>query len=270
MKVGIIQYLDEDINGEFKRLKELGFNNCQLVCWNEKYIEDNYAEMVNEAKSLYGIEITGFWCGWPKPAVWDFYEGPITLGLVPSAYRSRRTETLLKGADFAKKIGVIDLITHVGFLPENPNSEDYRGVVSALKVIASYCKENGENFLFESGQETPITLLRCIEDVGYDNLGINLDPANLLLYGKANPIDALDVFGKYVMGVHGKDGEYPVNGAHLGEEKPLGEGRVNFPKLIQKLKEINYDGAITIENEINDEKQLDNILKAKKFLEDLI
>ena len=124
--------------------------------------------------------------------------------------------------------------------------------------------------MFETGQETPITLLRTILTVNTGNLGINLDPANLLLYGKANPCDALDVFGKYVMGVHAKDGEYPTDPLYLGQEKRIGDGRVNFPLLIEKLKKLGYDGSLTIEREISGEKQVQDILYAKKFLEELI
>ena len=124
-------------------------------------------------------------------------------------------------------------------------------------------------FWFETGQETPITLLRTIEDVGTGNMGINLDPANLLMYGKANPVDALDVFGKYVTGVHAKDGEYPTNGRDLGVEMPLGEGRVNFQVLIPKLKALGYTGALTIEREISGPQQNEDIRRAMELLDPL-
>jgi len=109
-----------------------------------------------------------------------------------------------------------------------------------------------------------------IEDLGGEHLGINLDPANLLMYGKANPVDALDVFGQYVMGVHAKDGEYPTNGRELGVEKPLGEGRVGFPELIAKLKALGYTGALTIEREISGPKQVEDIKRAIEVLSGLI
>ena len=92
----------------------------------------------------------------------------------------------------------------------------------------------------------------------------------MILYGKANPIDALDVFGEYVRDVHAKDGCYPTNGRELGAEKPLGEGKVNFPRFIARLKEIGYDGPLTIEREISGEQQKKDILLAKKMLEELI
>ena len=136
------------------------------------------------------------------------------------------------------------------------------------------CKENGQNFLFETGQETPVTLKRAIQDiekaVGKGNVGINLDPANLIMYGKANPVDALEVFGEYVMGIHGKDGKYPTDVHHLGDEVPLGQGKVNYPAFIAKLKEIGYQGDITIEREISGEEQKKDIRMAKELLDKLI
>ena len=135
----------------------------------------------------------------------------------------------------------------------------------------NHCKNNGQFFIFETGQETPVTLLRFIEESGLDNLGINLDPANLILYGKANPVDALTVFGKYVKDVHAKDGNYPTDSKHLGEQKKIGEGSVNFPALIAKLKEIGYDGNLTIEREIDNDAQRNfDTIDAKIMLEALI
>ena len=110
-----------------------------------------------------------------------------------------------------------------------------RVVLDALGEIAEYCQKLGLEFWFETGQETPVTLLRTIEDIGLPNLGINLDTANIILYGKGNPVDALDVFGKYVRNLHIKDGVYPQNGHKLGHETPIGQGKVDFEKVIIKI-----------------------------------
>lgn len=270
MKTGICVGLTENPDEGFKKANELGFETCQLLCWNDTLMTDEIAQKVKEAVDKYHVEITAFWCGWYPPAVWDFYSGPLTLGIVPPTYRFARSNMLLKGADFAKKIGVQDVVTHAGFIPENPNDPDYNGFICQIRFIAGHLKNNGQYFLFETGQETPVTLLRAIEDSGMDNLGINLDPANLLLYGKGNPVDAISVFGKYIRGVHAKDGEYPTNGRYLGQEKPIGKGRVNFPALIAALKKAGYDGALTIENEMSGENHINEIIESKKFLESLI
>lgn len=271
MKVGVIVLMSSttDIEAKFAEVRAMGMDNCQLVCWDHLAFTDSMAEKINKAVDSQRMEITAFWCGWNGPKVWDFYDGPLTLGLVPVAYRSQRLEILLQGCDFAKKIHVNEVVTHVGFLSENPNDPMYAEVLAALKTLVETCKENGQDFLFETGQETPVTLKRVLQDLGGEHVGINLDPANLLMYGKANPLDALDVFGEYVKGVHGKDGEYPTDGHQLGKEVKLGKGKVDYPRFIAKLKEIGYDGSITIEREISGDEQIKDILEAKEILEQL-
>ncbi|WP_320128496.1 sugar phosphate isomerase/epimerase family protein [uncultured Sphaerochaeta sp.] len=272
MKIGVIVLMtkDTDIEKKFAQVRDMGMDNCQLVCWDSLALNEGMAEKIRKAVLSQHVEITAFWCGWNGPKVWDFYDGPLTLGLVPAAYRGQRLETLLQGCDFAKLIGVKDVVTHAGFLPENPNDSQYGEVLASLRMLVEKCKENDQCFLFETGQETPVTLKRVLQDLGGEHVGINLDPANLLMYGKANPLDALDVFGEYVKGVHGKDGKYPTDGHHLGDEVPLGKGKVDFPRLIAKLKELGYDGSITIEREISGDEQIKDILEAKKLLEQLI
>ena len=270
MKLGVIIPLTDDIDAEFKKVHDLGFPTCQLNGWDQSRFTAETARQVVSASQKYQVAITAFWCGWEGPAVWNFSEGPLTLGLVPSTFRHERLKMLMRGADFAVQIGTPDIITHVGFIPENPNEVEYKSLIAALRYLVRHCQGGGLHFLFETGQETPVTLLRTIEDIGLPNVGINLDPANLILYGKANPVDALDIFGKYVRGVHAKDGLYPTTGSELGQEVPLGQGKVNFPALVAKLKALGYSGALTIEREISGEQQIRDIQMAKKLLESLI
>jgi len=267
MRLGVIVHMGKDPEGALARVHALGLPTCQAG------ISDYEPEMVTRLKNAldrYGIEATALNTAGPGPAVWDFDKGPLTIGLVPRQYRRARINHLKRASDFAKKCGIPALHTHCGFIPENPNDPIYKETVRAIREVVSYCKGNGQMFLYETGQETPITLLRTIQDVGLDNQGINLDPANLILYGKANPVDALDVFGTLVRGVHAKDGLYPTDPHRLGEEVPIGEGKVNFPRLIQRLKELNYRGPVTIEREIEGPQQTEDIRKAKAYLEGLI
>ena len=272
MNVGVVVVLRkaDEIDSVFKNAYDLGFKYCQLICWNRKLFNQKIADEVLATLKKYDLTISTFWCGWSGPTAWNFIDGPHTLGLVPECYRFQRMQELMEGSDFAKMLGVDKVATHVGFMPENPSTEHYHAVVAAIRVVASHCKANGQSFLFETGQETPTTLLRTIQDVGTGNLGINLDPANLILYGKGNPVDALDTFGQYVMDVHAKDGFYPTDGNFLGKEAKVGEGKVNFPLLISRLKEIGYTGTVTIEREISGEQQTIDIADTKKYLEALI
>ena len=271
MKVGVQIILDKksDVAEKIKKAASLGFKSAQIVCWQmELYTDDNAQKIINACKE-YDVTISSFWAGWSGPKVWNFVDGPSTLGIVPPDYRYQRMQELMQGSDFAKKIGVDKVATHAGFIPECPSDPNYRPVVSAIRHLANYCKANGQCFLFETGQETPTTLLRTIESVGTGNLGINLDTANPILYGKANPLDALDVFGKYVMDTHIKDGFYPTNGMYLGHEARAGDGRANIPAVVVRLiNEFDYNGPFTIEREISGEQQIADIIHAKELLED--
>lgn len=270
LRLGVVTGLAKGPNEELKKVRDLGLPTCQVSCWDPAVYTEENVRLLKEASQKHGVEVTTIWTGYPGPAVWNFTEGPSTIGLVPPEYRAMRVEALKKGADFAAACGVPSITTHAGFIPENATDPLYKGTVDALAEVARHCEGLGLYFCFETGQETPITLLRVIKDIGTKNLGINLDPANLLMYGKANPIDALDILGPYVRGVHAKDGEYPTEPGKLGVEKPLGEGRVNFPVLIPKLKSFGFSGVLTIEREISGPQQITDIKRAMEILEPLL
>ena len=266
LELGVFVPLTDDPMSELSKVKEMGIPTCQVSFWDPEIMTEELARKVKEASRRTGVVVTSLWAGWPGPAIWDFYSGPVTLGLVPPAYRSERLGILKRAADFANQIGTKNLTTHVGFIPENPCDQLYTEVVCVVREITSYCSRYGQYFCFETGQETPVTLLRTMKDVGLDNVGINLDPANLLMYGKANPIDAVGIFGGYIRGVHAKDGQYPSLGRDLGPEKPVGQGQVNFPVLVEKLKEVGFQGALTIEREITGAQQVEDIRLARDLL----
>jgi sugar phosphate isomerase/epimerase len=267
LKLGIICSLDGGARQAFEKASSLGLEGVQLACWNPQLYTDQAVEQTLAAADEFNIEINTVWAGAPGDMVWNFTEGPLTIGIVPRENRDVRVAGLIAGADFAKRIGVKSITTHVGFIPEDPNRDLYGETVENLKRVAGHCGELGLDFWFETGQETPTTLLRTIEDIGLDNLGINLDPANLVMYGKANPVDALDVFGKYVRGIHAKDGIYPTTGRTLGKEVALGEGKVDFPTLIGRLKtEFGFAGHLTIEREISGDQQTADIRRAIEML----
>jgi L-ribulose-5-phosphate 3-epimerase len=263
--IGIIVQLNNVLENGVEDILELGLNACQINCWNaELYTVENAEKLKEIVKDK--VKITSLWAGWSPPAVWNFIDGPLTLGLVPREYRAQRINELKKGVDFANMLGITDVTTHMGFIPENPATTEYRETVIAVREVGAYCKRFNLFFNFETGQETPVALMRTIEDTGLDNLGVNLDPANLLLYGKANPVDSVDIYRDKIRGIHVKDGMYPTNGHSLGKEMPVGEGLVNFPELVKKLISYGYNGPYIIEREISGPQQRIDIIKARDFL----
>lgn len=267
--VGVMAGLREE-GPSLKEVSEFGLKACQVCCWNTALFTAARADALRREARQTGVKITSLWAGWPGPGVWDFVQGPATLGLVPRKYRKIRMEALKKAGPFAERAGLKAVVTHLGFIPENASDPVFAEVVACVRELALSYRKRGLEFWFETGQETPVTLLRLIETVGTGNLGINLDPANLILYGKASPVDSLDVFGKHVRGIHAKDGFYPTNPMKLGAEVKVGDGKVRFPEFVRRLTEIGYKGAYIIEREISGEQQKRDIAATVKYLERLL
>ena len=271
-KIGALITLGEgrDIFAEMRRLRDIGCECCQINVWDMNVYTDEYAEKILAAAKEYDVELSTLWAGWSGPRKWNFVDGPSTLGLVPEAYRMKRIEELIRGAKFAKKLGIKRVATHAGFLPENMNDTKYQDVLSTLRYVAEQFAEIGVCFLFETGQETPVTLLRFIEEIGLDNVGINMDTANLILYGKGNSADAITVFGKYVMDTHIKDGLYPTCGRRLGTQMKVGEGVADIPEVIKRLRAQGYEGNYIIEREIKGDQQTRDIAETVEFLRKIL
>jgi sugar phosphate isomerase/epimerase len=252
-------------------VEQFGLKTCQVHTSQEDYLTEENADRLRDESQSTGVRITALSAGWSAgPSLWNLVEGPVTLGIVPSAWRAARVTQLMKAANFAARAKLPAVITHLGFVPEEPLNPLFQEVVVTVRDLASHMQRLGLDFWFETGQETPVTLLRLIQAVGVKNLGINLDPANLILYGKGNPIDALDVFGRYVKNVHAKDALYPTDPMKLGAEVKVGTGKVRFPEFVRRLDEIGFAGEFIIEREITGEQQVKDIRETVSYLETLL
>jgi len=270
MTVGVLSRLGAEGSNPFASIVEHGVNVTQLCTWEVDRWDAENAKRIKKYAKQSKIRVNSVWTGYSGRVVWNFIDGPSTLGLVPEETRAQRVADLKKGADFAEMIGAPAIATHCGFIPENWDSPLYQPTLDAIGEVAEYCQKKGLEFWFETGQETPVTLLRTIEDLALPNLGINFDTANVILYGKGNPLDALDVFGKYVKCLHAKDGLYPTNGRELGKEVPVGKGKSQYNKLIPALYGMGFTGDLIIEREISGAQQTKDIMKTIVYLDKLL
>lgn len=273
MKVGILIVLTKDPYACIEKASKQGFDNGQISVWDMSLYNDEVVSELKRACADFNFTITAVWCGWSGPCVWKYPKCYVTLGLVPSEYRAMRTRELLCGAEFARKLGVRDIITHIGYLPDNPYHPDNLGVCEALRYICRELKKYGQNFLFETGEELPLTLVMLMNEVGYDNWGINFDPANLIMNGRgSSPVAALKFFLPHIKGFHAKDALAISADNIVKKEVPCGEGATEMPKLVSILKESGYDGSLTIEYEVSatEEERNAQLAKIKAYLEALI
>ena len=255
----------------FKRVHNLGFSNCFLSL--DGYINGFTPQIAGQFGDLlakYSLIATTVEVVGPGPLVWDFLRGPSTIGLVPPATRAARTDALRQVSDFAKLLGIPQVQTHCGFIPEDPADPLYPGAVEAIRAVAQHCQSNGQYFLMETGQETPTTMARMLRDVAMPNLAVGLDTANLILYGKANPVDAAEIIGSHVRSVHAKDGRWPTDPSKLGEEVLIGKGLVDFKRVFTTLHALGYTGAITIERETSGPQQIEDVRQEKIYLERIL
>jgi sugar phosphate isomerase/epimerase len=177
-----------------------------------------------------------------------------TVGFVPPATREARERRMIDVIDFAWELLVPSVATHIGFVPEDTGDPDYVAVRELVRRVCDYAATLEQTFALETGQERAEVLLDFIHDVNRDNLGINFDPANMILYGTGDPINALGILATHLLSVHCKDGNWPSPGhlGALGTEVPLGQGAVNVEKFLQEPRHIGYHGPLAIEREASD------------------
>ena len=271
MALGLLVSPFDAPEATIKRVHDMGFTNCFLSL--DGYIgkfSSDAAKQIGDLLAKYELVATAVEVVGPGRLEWNFLDGPATIGLVPPNTRAARIDALRQASDFAKLLGIEQVQTHCGFIPENPSDALYPATVEAIRTVARHCQGNGQYFLMETGQETPTTISRTIRDVNMPNLGTGLDTANLILYGKANPVDAVDIIGSHVRSVHAKDGKWPTDPDKLGEEVLIGNGLVDFKRVFTKLHELGYTGAITIERETSGPQQIEDVKNEKNYLQKIL
>jgi len=196
-----------------------------------------------------------------------------TVGFIPAATRAAREQRTYEVSDFAAGLEVDSIACHIGCVPEDPADADYKAVRDLVRRVCDHAARHGQTFALETGQEPAQVLLAFIRDVDRPNLRINFDPANMILYGSGDPIEALRVLGPLVASVHCKDGDWPPKGVAgaLGTERPLGAGSVGIERFVRTLQEVGYRGVLNVERETDDQAaRLRDIAEGVRLLRRLV
>ena len=272
--IGVFASVDAGLGVHFDVVQELGIPTVQIHAPHKQTRTPEVAQEFLERCNSAGIKLTCVFGGFDGESYADIPTTKQTVGLVPTETRAARVEEMKEISDFAKLLGCDTVALHIGFVPEDRDSDDYKELVTVTQGLLDHVKVNGQNLNLETGQESADHLLDFISDVGRDNLKINFAPANMILYGTGDPIAALKRVGHLVGSVHCKDATWAAEekrGIDWGAEVPLGEGDVGMGTYLRTLDDIGYTGPLTIEREIPEdrEQQKADIGKAVSLLTEL-
>jgi len=268
--IGVFASVDAGLGVSWDVIQQVGVPTIQLHTPHRQSRTDEKASQLRDQLQKINVELTAVFGGFDGESYADIPTVGRTIGLVPPATRQERLQEMFEISDFTKKMGCDTVALHIGVVPHEHDHPDRPGIIEVTRQLCKHCQDNGQFLHLETGQETAEDLIAFIEDVGYDNLKINFDPANMILYGMGEPLEALRKLAKYVRSVHCKDGKWSDQpGITWGQEVPLGEGDVNIKAYLQTLKDIGYTGPLTIEREIpqDPERQLREIGTAVRLLE---
>lgn len=271
--IGVFASVDAGLGVHLEVAQELGIPTVQLHAPHKQSRTPEAAQKFLDRCKAAGITVTCVFGGFEGESYADIPTTARTVGLVPEATRAARVQEMKEIADFARLLGCDTVGLHIGFVPEK-SSASYQDLLVVTRDLLDYVARNGQKVHLETGQETADHLLEFIADVARPNLFINFDPANMILYGTGNPIEALKKVGKYVRSIHCKDAKWAPEGDRgkgWGREVALGDGDVGMETYLRTLQEIGYTGPLTIEREIPEDRtqQKQDIGAAVKILTDL-
>jgi len=249
--IGVFTSIDAGLGVRLEVASELKIPTIQLHAPMRDGRSPLLAESFIKSLDELGIKLTCVFGGFEGESYQDIPTVERTVGLVPAETRASRLQEMREISDFARLLGCNVIGLHLGVVPHDRHSKDYLEIISVTRQLCDHAATNEQALHLETGQESAESLRNFIVDMQRPNLFINFDPANMILYGMGNPIEALDIIGEYVRSVHCKDGTWSDQpGVTWGREVPLGEGDVGIEDYLNKLKEIGYRGPLTIEREI--------------------
>ena len=251
-------------------LDQLGIDLVQIACGDPHHAAWDEGDRLPEAVHVAGFRMCGAMLGFPG----EDYTTPETIrhsgGFGNPATRGERLERLAWGLERTRALGLTDLMLHAGFLPE-PGDPDRKPFLDTLGKVSDLARARGVTIAFETGQETAHLLRQTLEELRCDNLKVNFDPANMLLYDKGDPLQAVEVLAAHIHSVHVKDARRTRVPGTWGEEVPLGQGEVNIRAFLQTLQKVGYQGPLCIERERgNQDERLADIAHGIRFLRECL
>ena len=227
--IGVFASIDAGLGVRLEVVRELGIKTIQLHTPAKTSRTAENAKAFTKKLQEYGITVTTVFLGFEGETYETIARTAETVGFVPQATRTARLAEAFDIADFAAQLGVSSIGSHIGFVPHDRTSPEYKSIVETIRLLCDHMTKHGQALHLETGQEPVDLLMTFMDDVQRPNIFINFDPANLILYGIGKPLEALRAVASRVRGVHCKDATATtgIPGVDWGCEVPFGKGQVN-------------------------------------------
>ena len=236
------------------QVKSLGLSHVQLGLQELLFLDDKrkHQELGHLRDS--GIQLTSTMISFPGENYSSIASIKETGGIVPDGDWEVRRQMAINAGKLTAELGQKYMTFHLGFVPPS-NHDRYQTLLTRLCEVAEPVNQQGVEILLETGQEEATVLLQFLNDLGCRNVGINFDPANMILYGAGDPIQAIRTLTRHIKHVHVKDG-VPSDkpGVNWGQEVPFGKGVVDPVAFLTALKEVGYTGALAFEREAGNDR----------------
>lgn len=252
--------------GALRAARDLGFGHVQLGLGGLGVNDEAMAKDVLAWTRKNKIAIASTCVGFPGEDYSTLESIERTGGYGWREKFEERYLLTLRAAAWTKFFGVKLITTHVGFIPEDTKSHEFNVFVMRVRKVADALRKLRLVLGMESGQETAKTLKSFLRILKRPNVKVNFDPANMILYGKQEPMQAIQLLYRDVAQVHMKDALWTKHRGTWGREVPLGEGEARIPKLIELLKRRRFRGPLIIERE-GGEDRIGDIKRAKAWIE---
>jgi sugar phosphate isomerase/epimerase len=237
-----------------KALGELGLSHIQLALGGLLHLDRAARDAELSPLRQAGVTITAGMMGFAGEDYSTIAAIRRTGGLVPDDQWERRRDLMHQAGKVSVEMGLPRLSTHIGFIPRS-SQPAYKTMVQRVVEVARPMADAGVDLVLETGQETASELLQFLNDLPVRNVHANFDPANMILYGAGDPIEAIGILGRHIGHVHVKDAILSdAPGQEWGREVPFGTGQVGARRFLAALKAAGYTGPLIIEREAGEHR----------------
>ena len=260
--VGVCSWsLRTDVPGVAQAMKEVGLTHVHLGI--RAAVEDGSGKVLDAIKAQKWT-ITSTMIDFPQEDYSTLDTIKVTGGVVPDGSWEQNRKLFLGAAQATAKLGVKYLSMHAGFIDES-NKAAAEKMHARIRTLADIARDNGLTLLLETGQEAAPELRHFLEKLNHPSVGVNFDPANMILYDKGDPIEAVRTLSPWIRHLHVKDALRTTQPGTWGSEVPWGDGQVGIERFLAVLEEVGFKGAMAIEREAGDNRLGDIKLAAQRL-----